>query len=145
MKKILISFIVLLTTGFLACAPEEKTQSLTYQGFIENIWDFETNPDDFVFKGNTPIVVDFYANWCGPCRKLLPLMETMANEYEGKIVIYKVDVDQEKALANFFQVKGLPVFFIFSPDNIYKRYTGTPTEAEFRGLIEEELNKKVKA
>ena len=140
MKKTLV-FFLLLMAGMAACGPEEKTQPLTYQGFLENIWDFETYPEDYVFKGSTPIIVDFYANWCGPCRKLLPLMEMMANEYEGKITIYKVDVDKEKALANFFLVKGLPVFFIFSTDGIFSRYTGTPTEAEFRWLIEEELKK----
>ena len=141
MKKAL-AFLLLLMAGMAACGPEEKTQPLTYQGFIENIWDFETYPEDFVFKGSTPIIVDFYANWCGPCRKLLPLMEKMATEYDGKIAIYKVDVDKEKALANFFMVKGLPVFFIFSTDSNFKRYTGTPTESEFRELIEQELNKK---
>ena len=140
MKKTLV-FFLLLMAGMAACGPEEKTQPLTYQGFLENIWDFETYPEDYVFKGSTPIIVDFYANWCGPCRKLLPLMEMMANEYERKITIYKVDVDKEKALANFFLVKGLPVFFIFSTDGIFKRYDGTPTEAEFRELIEAELKK----
>ena len=144
MKKVLV-FMLLLIAGMVACGPEEKTQPLSYQGFIENIWDFETHPEEYVFKGSTPIIVDFYANWCGPCRKLLPLMETMANEYDGRITVYTVDVDKEKPLANFFQVKGLPVFFIFSTDGIFKRYNGTPTEAEFRGLIEEELNKKIKA
>lgn len=138
MKKTLV-FLLLLMAGMAACGPEEKTQPLSYQGFIENIWDFETHPEDFVFKGSTPIIVDFYANWCGPCRKLLPLMETMANEYEGKITIYKVDVDKEQALANFFQVKGLPTFFIFSINGIFKRYDGLPTEIELRGLIEEQL------
>lgn len=138
MKKVLV-FLLLLMTGMVACGPEEKTQPLSYQGFIENIWDFETHPEELVFKGSTPVIVDFYANWCGPCRKLLPLMETMANEYEGKITIYKVDVDKEQALTNFFQVKGLPTFFIFSINGIFKRYDGLPTEIELRGLIEEQL------
>lgn len=140
MKKAL-AFLFLLLAGMVACGPEEKAQPLSYQGFIENIWDFETHPEEFVFKGSMPIIIDFYANWCGPCRKLLPLMEQMAIEYEGKISVYKVDVDKEKALASFFQVKGLPVIFIFSTNGIFKRYNGAPTEAEFRGLIEEELKK----
>lgn len=144
MKKALF-LLLLLMAGMASCGHKEKTQPLTYQGFLDNVWDFEAHPDDFVFKGSTPIIVDFYATWCGPCRKLLPLMETMAHEYEGKITIYKVDVDKEKPLANFFQVKGLPVFFIFSTDGLFKRYNGTPTETEFRGIIEEELNKKVKS
>ena len=65
-------------------------------------------------------------------------MEQMAMEYEGRISIYTVDVDEEKRLAKFFQVEGLPVFFVFSKES-FKRYTGLPTEAELRNLIEEQF------
>ena len=114
---------------------------LTYQGFIENIWDFETYPDHFVYKGNTPIIVDFYAKWCGPCRQLLPIMEQMAVAYEGDLKVYKVNVDEETRLAHFFKVEGLPVFFFFSTDGYSQRYTGLPTEAELRQLIEKQIKK----
>ena len=132
---------LLLWAGLTACDPEEKTQSLTYQGFIENIWDFETYPDHFVYKGNTPIIVDFYAKWCGPCRQLLPIMEQMAVAYEGDLKVYKVNVDEETRLAHFFKVEGLPVFFFFSTDGYFQRYTGLPTEAELRQLIEKQIKK----
>ena len=132
---------LLLWAGLTACDPEEKTQSLTYQGFIENIWDFETYPDHFVYKGNTPIIVDFYAKWCGPCRQLLPIMEQMAVAYEGDLKVYKVNVDEETRLAHFFKVEGLPVFFFFSTDGYSQRYTGLPTEAELRQLIEKQIKK----
>lgn len=138
MKKRLFFPLLTLALTITACNPEEKAQSLTYQGFIENIWNFESSPENYFFEGNTPAVVEFYARWCGPCRKLLPLMEQMAMEYEGRISIYTIDVDEEKRLAKFFQVEGLPVFFVFSKES-FKRYTGLPTEAELRNLIEEQF------
>ena len=141
MKKKTAFLMLLLWAGLTACDPEEKTQSLTYQGFIENIWDFETYPDHFVYKGNTPIIVDFYAKWCGPCRQLLPIMEQMAVAYEGDLKVYKVNVDEETRLAHFFKVEGLPVFFFFSTDGYSQRYTGLPTEAELRQLIEKQIKK----
>ena len=141
MKKRTAFLMLLLWTGLTACNPGEKTQSLTYQGFIENIWDFETYPDHSVYKGNTPIIVDFYAKWCGPCRQLLPIMEQMAVAYEGDLKVYKVNVDEETQLAHFFKVEGLPVFFFFSTDGYFQRYTGLPTEAELRQLIEKQIKK----
>ena len=138
MKKRIALFIFLSFVGLTACSPE-KTQPLTYQGFLDNIWDFEANPDTFVYKGNNTVIVDFYAKWCGPCRQLLPIMEKMAVEYEGELTVYKVNVDEEQRLANFFQVQGLPVFFIFYTNGTFKRYTGLPTEAELRKLIEEQI------
>ena len=138
MKKGLLLPFLILAMVLAACNSEEKVQSLTHQGFVEKIWDFESSPESYVFKGNAPVIVDFYARWCGPCRKLLPIMEQMAIEYENKVSVYKVDVDEEKRLAKFFQVKGLPVIIIFSKD-YFKRYTGLPTETELRVLIEEQF------
>lgn len=138
MKKRIVFFILLVFIGLTACSPE-KTKPLSYQGFLDHIWDFEVNTDTFVYKASNTVIVDFYAKWCGPCRQLLPIMEKMAEEYEGELTVYKVDVDQEKKLANYFLIKGLPVFFIFSTDGHFKRYTGLPTEAELRKLIEEQI------
>merc|ERR1711879_466298 len=66
---------------------------LTYETFVEKVWNFEENPQNWVYEGDLPAVIDFYADWCAPCRKIAPIMEKLAKEYEGKLVIYKIDVD----------------------------------------------------
>lgn len=134
--------IFLLLTGATSCSliKDQKVQHLTYQDFTEKIWDIEKQPDSFAFKGNTAIIVDFYAKWCGPCVQLLPIMEKMANEYEGDLTIYKVDVDKEKDLATVFKIQGLPAMLcISSTGSRVRRYNGLPSEEDLRTIIEEEL------
>lgn len=87
----------------------------------ENIYDWEKNPDEFVFKGTRPAIIDFYATWCGPCRRLGPKLEDIAKKYKGKIDVYKVDVDDEVTLAHLFKVKSIPMC-LFIP------VKGTPTQ-----------------
>lgn len=78
-----------------------------------NIWDYKGEPSKFVFKGSRPAIIDFYADWCGPCRSLGPKLEAAAKKYAGKIDVYKVNVDKESGLANIFGVKSIPmVLFI---------------------------------
>ena len=78
-----------------------------------HIWDYKEEPSKFVFKGSRPAIIDFYADWCGPCRSLSPKLEAAAKKYAGKIDVYKVNVDQESGLANIFGVKSIPmVLFI---------------------------------
>ena len=77
------------------------------------IWDYKEEPSKFVFKGSRPAIIDFYADWCGPCRSLGPKLEAAAKKYAGKIDVYKVNVDKESGLANIFGVKSIPmVLFI---------------------------------
>lgn len=139
MRKTIVFFLLLLTVGISSCGPEEKTQPITYQGFIDKIWDFKSYPDSIAFKGNTAVIVDFYANRCRPCRQLLPIMEKMAVDYEGELTVYKVDVDQEERLAKAFNVKGLPVYFCFSTNGKFWRYEGLPNEAILREIVEKQL------
>lgn len=73
------------------------------------IWDYKEEPTKFVFKGSRPAIVDFYADWCGPCRKLSPKLEAIAKKYAGKIDVYKIDIDKEAGLANIFGVKSIPM------------------------------------
>ena len=139
--------ILLILTGATSCSLEKgsKVQHLTYQGFSEKIWDIEKHPDSFAFKGSTAVIVDFYAPWCGPCMQLHPIMEKMAEEYEGDLTIYKVDVEKEKELATVFKIQGLPAMLCFSSTGSHvRRYNGLPSEEDLRTIIEEELLDKPK-
>lgn len=118
-----------------------KVQHITYQDFLSKIWDFEKNSDAFVFKGKTAVIVDFYADWCGPCRRVAPIMEKLANEYDGKLTIYKVNVDQEKELASAFQVRSIPTVLFFPLKGQPMMQVGAMSEQDYRKVVEEQLIK----
>jgi len=96
--------------------PESDSQIeyLTYDTFIEKVWNFEENPQEWIYEGEVPCVIDFYADWCKPCRMVAPIMDELSVDYEGKVKIYKIDVDKEKRLASIFQVRSIPAV-LFSP------------------------------
>jgi len=91
-----------------------EVEYLTFDTFKEKVWDFEKNPDTWVYEGTEPCVIDFYADWCKPCKMVAPIMEELAVTYEGKVKIYKINVDKEKQLAAIFGVRSIPSV-LFSP------------------------------
>lgn len=85
---------------------------LTTKTFKEKVFDYETDTE-WKYKGELPAIVDFYADWCKPCKIIAPILEELAKEYKGKIIIYKVNVDNEKELAGAFQTQSIPsILFI---------------------------------
>lgn len=145
MKKNIILAILVLVTGFGAMSQEKdnvsKVQHITYQDFLDKIWDFEKSPEKFVFKGKTAVIVDFYANWCGPCRKIGPVMEKLAQEYDGRLTVYKVNVDQEKKLAEAFQARSIPMVIFIPLNGQPMMQVGALPETEYRKVVEERLLK----
>ncbi len=87
---------------------EGKVLHLTKDEFIEKIWDYENNPQQWIFNGELPVIIDFYADWCGPCKRVAPIMDELAQEYEGKINIFKIDTEKERELAGVFRVQSIP-------------------------------------
>lgn len=89
-----------------------KTKQLTTTEFKDTIFDY-TKSKEWKFEGVRPAVIDFYADWCGPCKMLSPLLEELAGEYDGKIDIYKVDTEQERELSSVFGIRSIPsILFI---------------------------------
>lgn len=87
-----------------------KVVKMTKADFLEKVMDYEKNPNEWVYKGQKPCLIDFYADWCGPCRITSPILDELATEYGDQIVIYKVNVDYEKELSAVFGVRGIPAF-----------------------------------
>lgn len=99
---------------------QEKTKPvhLDKELFLQKIVDFENNPSVWKYLGNKPSIIDFYAEWCGPCKAVGPVLDELAEEYAGKIDIYKIDVDKEQELAGMFGISSVPtLLFIPMQDN----------------------------
>ncbi|MBN1302738.1 MAG: thioredoxin [Melioribacteraceae bacterium] len=87
-------------------------QHLTTQEFKEKVFDYTSNTD-WNFSGELPAIIDFYADWCAPCKMVAPVLEELAEEYDGKINIYKVDTEAEQELAAVFGIRSIPsILFI---------------------------------
>ena len=86
---------------------------MTNDIFKQKVFNYEINKE-WKFEGNLPVIIDFYATWCGPCRMLSPKVEDIAREYAGKIVVYKVDTDKEPLLAQSMGISSLPTL-LFIP------------------------------
>ena len=89
---------------------------LTKALFVEKVWDFTKSPNDWKYLGNKPAIIDFYADWCGPCKIASPILDEVGEEYAGKILVYKINTDQERELAQVFGITGIPAF-LYIPAN----------------------------
>jgi thioredoxin len=90
-------------------------EHLTKQTFLEKVFNYEQN-QEWKFEGTLPCLIDFYADWCGPCKMVAPILEELSKEYDGKINIYKIDTEQEQELAAAFGIRSIPSL-LFVPLN----------------------------
>ncbi len=97
---------------------------------------YDMSKDDLVYLGDKPAIVDFTATWCGPCQRIAPILEELAKEYEGKIVIYKVDVDKNKPLAGSFNVSSIPAVMFIPITGEPVMTVGSRDKAKFQSEIE---------
>ncbi len=116
-------------------------KSIDYKFFIKNIWDLEKYPDSFAYEAKLPCVIDFYADWCGPCRKVAPIMEEIAKEYEGKILVYKVNVDKDLKLPTIFRVSSIPTVFFLPQEGQPLSQIGALSKEEYVSIINRYLVK----
>ena len=121
-KILIVSFFLILlgVAPQSAKAIEGEVVKITTAQFKELIMDYEKNPKVWTYAGKLPCIVDFYADWCGPCRLASPALEELAIKYKGKIVVYKVNTDQERELSTVFGISGIPSF-------LYVPKSGNPT------------------
>ena len=120
---------------------EENTlvKTLDYKTFVKKVWDIETSPNNLIYKGKLPCIIDFYADWCGPCKRVAPIMESIAEEYEGRLIVYKVNVDQEQKLPLIFKVKNIPTVFFLPTDGQPLSQVGALSKEEYISIINKHL------
>lgn len=111
------------------------------QMFITNVFDYEKSPE-WQYKGNKPAIIDLYADWCGPCRTVAPIMKELAKEYSGKIVIYKVNVDKERELAALFNATSIPLFVFIPMEGDPQLFRGAADKDTYKKAIDSFLLQK---
>jgi thioredoxin 1 len=90
------------------------TIQMTTQDFKDKVFNYETE-QDWKYTGELPAIIDFYADWCGPCKMVAPILEELSKEYEGKLVIYKINTDTEQELASVFGIQSIPTILLLAP------------------------------
>ena len=146
-RKILLSLIIS-SIFFVTCKSENGTSSgtdknsgnpviqLTTAAFKKEIFNYEANKS-WKYEGSKPAIIDFYADWCGPCRQLSPMVEQVAKEYAGKIIVYKVNTDQEAILAQNLGIQGLPTLLFIPAQGSPQVTTGLiPKESLIKAINE---------
>ena len=114
-------------------------EHLTYDTFKEKVWNFEASPQEWAYLGTEPCIIDFYADWCQPCKMVAPIMEELANSYDGKIKIYKVDTQTEMQLASIFQITGIPAILFVPLNGQPMKQAGAMSKDYYEQVIKEFL------
>lgn len=147
--KVTLFAIYLLSIFNLGTAPTENKEKET-QGkvvnmnnalFISDVFDYE-NTKEWKYKGNKPAIIDLYADWCGPCRMMTPIMNELAKEYADDIIIYKVNVDKERKLAALFQATSIPLFVFIPMEGEPQLMKGAADKSTFKKAIDSFLLNK---
>ena len=114
------------------------TQQLTAEDFKTKIFNYETS-EEWKYNGALPAIVDFYADWCGPCKVVAPVLEELSREYEGKIVIYKIDTDKEAELSSLFGIQSIPTLLFIPMEGSLMVQRGALPKNILQQVIEEKL------
>ena len=114
------------------------TELLTKENFLKKVFNFEKNKE-WKFDGNIPCIIDFYADWCGPCKSLAPILEVLGKEYEGKVNIYKVDKEAEQELSEAFGIRSIPSMLFVPMEGQPQMAQGALPKQELERIISEVL------
>ena len=113
-------------------------QHLTKQDFLEKVYNYETNKE-WKYEGDLPAIIDFYADWCGPCKMLSPIIEELAEEYSDKVHFYKVDTEAEQELASAFGIRSIPSMLFIPNDDKPQMAAGALQKDQLKQVISEVL------
>lgn len=156
MKKILLALFIAGFT-FTACNGQTKTENkqetekkenkmktiqLNKIDFLKKVANYEANPSEFKYLGDKPALIDFYADWCGPCKAIAPVLEELAKEYDGEIYIYKINTEEEQELAAMFGIRSIPSLLFVPIGDQPQMAQGVLPKASLKEAIDKILLKK---
>ncbi|MDR1881805.1 MAG: thioredoxin fold domain-containing protein [Prevotella sp.] len=153
MKRLLFALVIsgsTLSAGYAQTNSGEQIQSekketriiyLNKTDFLKNIINYKDNPGEFNYLGDKPALIDFYADWCGPCKVMAPVLEELADRYNDQIYIYKIDADKEPELVALFGIKSLPSFVFIPMDNQMQIVRKSFTKETLKEAIDKKLLK----
>jgi len=113
-------------------------EHLTAESFKHKVFDYEVNKE-WKFEGHLPALIDFYADWCGPCKIVAPLLEELSTEYDGKLTIYKVNTEQERELASVFGIQSIPSLLFIPKEGQPQMAMGALPKESFKQAFKEVL------
>ena len=141
--KILLIFFLSLT--FMACKVQKTSTTETLKPihldkktFIEKVWNYEKD-EKFNYKGDKPAIIDFYADWCGPCKRIAPILNELQKEYGNKLIIYKVNTEHNRQLAGLFQVRSIPALLFIPVVAEPRMAVGSRSKSQFKKIIKDIL------
>ncbi len=115
------------------------TIRLTKEQFVKRVSKLGSSISDFKFAGTRPAVIDFYADWCGPCNMVAPIMEDLSKEYGEKVDFYKINVDEENELSAYFGIRSIPTLLFITADGKMSRHTGALLREQLKNEIDKLL------
>ncbi len=116
-------------------------EHLNEQSFREKVFDY-TQSNDFKYVGDVPCIIDFYADWCGPCKMIAPILEELAEMYDGKVIFYKVDTEEQTKLSNMFGIRSIPSLLFVPVGKAPKMDMGAKRKNELIAMIDDFFNIK---
>ncbi|MGA3013522.1 MAG: thioredoxin domain-containing protein [Bacteroidales bacterium] len=130
-----------------ACGSDNKASEIrdgvvtqmSTQMFIRQVWDYRANPKAFTYKGDLPCLIDFYADWCRPCRMVAPLMDEFAKEFSGKIRVFRVNTDAEHELSSLFQIRSIPMVMFVPKSGKPQTVVGALPKDSYKKMINDLL------
>ncbi len=118
-------------------ATDIKPEHITAKDFKAKIWNYQQNPEKWVYEGDLPCVVDFYADWCRPCKMVAPIMDDLADYYKGRVLFYKVNTDEQRELASVFQIKSIPSILFAPKGGKPSMQAGAMSKEQYIKIIDE--------
>jgi thioredoxin 1 len=115
------------------------TQHLTTEEFKQKVFNYETN-QNWKYEGKLPALIDFYANWCGPCKMVAPVLEELSEEYSGKLTIYKVNTEEEQELSSVFGIRSIPSLLFIPVDGQPQMAAGAMPKSSLKQAFKEILS-----